>query len=89
MRQRELILLIQSSQSASSKAKIGVRAVGLLNMYLITPYLPSHGKSVVSASEKHSPRRRQIAYKGVQSHAPGTWRTEEGGFVLPGEEGEN
>lgn len=45
MRQRELILLIQSPQPASSKAKIWARAVGLLNMYLITPpYLPSHGK---------------------------------------------
>lgn len=61
VRQRELILLIQSSQPASSKAKIWARAVGLLSMYLITtPYLPSHGEKVyrVCIREAHSLEER-------------------------------
>ena len=55
-------------------------------MYFITtPYLPSHGeKSVVSASEKHIPWRRHTAYKRVQSHAPGTRRTEREGLFYKG-----
>lgn len=55
VRQRELILLIQSSQPASSKAKIWARAVGLLSMYLITtPYLASHGDKSVQCLHQRS-----------------------------------
>ena len=41
-------------------------------------------KCTVSASEKHTPWRRDTAYKGVQSHAPGTRRTKREGLFYKG-----